>query len=310
MASLWLECRKAENDEGFRKRFFSFLVHSHPPLERRQEVLRAMAGSAVITEESWLAAVPATPWERCTEWAFPTLATVLALVVILTMSQIDLASGTQANAPRWTAANQNEGANQGKLLTPLTQQVSVLSHPLDTPPVIFQPKATHTGNISSAVHVTIANIRAEAESGVAKSQYELGNAYFYGKLGMAKDYVEAVQWFRKSAEQNFVKAQMTLGVCYGVGYGVTKDDAQAMQWYRKAADQNFAAAQSTLSSRYERGEGVERDVVEAYKWILLAAGHGSSNAKRHLNTLEGSMTSEQIAEGKRRTNDWRKQHNF
>ena len=178
------------------------------------------------------------------------------------------------------------------------------------PPSPPSKKAPRIREASSSDHKPIANIRAEAENGDAKSQYELGNAYFYGKLGMAKDYVEAVQWFRKSAEQNFAKAQMTLGVCYGVGYGVTKDDAQAMQWYRKAADQNFAAAQSTLSSRYERGEGVERDVVEAYKWILLAAGNGSSNAKRNLKAREDSLTPEQIAEGKHRADDWRKQHNF
>ncbi len=41
---------------------------------------------------------------------------------------------------------------------------------------------------------------------------------------MTKDYVEAVKWYRKAAEQNHAVAQVNLGVCYANGNGVVKDD--------------------------------------------------------------------------------------
>ena len=51
--------------------------------------------------------------------------------------------------------------------------------------------------------------RIRAERGDAKSQYELGAMYYYGK-GVTKDYAEAVHWYRKSAEQGEADAQYSL----------------------------------------------------------------------------------------------------
>ena len=60
----------------------------------------------------------------------------------------------------------------------------------------------------------LADVRAKAEKGDAQSQYQLGHAFANGSLGVAKDQVEAVKWFRKAAEQNLADAQDYLGVCY------------------------------------------------------------------------------------------------
>ena len=69
---------------------------------------------------------------------------------------------------------------------------------------------------------------------------ELGTAFTVGSLGVAKDEVEAVKWYRKAAEQNYAEAQYNLGVCYANGQGVAKDEAEAVKWFRKAAEQNYA----------------------------------------------------------------------
>ena len=115
------------------------------------------------------------------------------------------------------------------------------------------------------------DLRAKAETGDAKAQNELGEVYYAGKLGVAKDSVEAVKWFRKAAEQNFAPAQSNLGICY------------------------------------ERGDGVAKYELEAYKWDLLAAAQGDTKSKRNASMLELMLTPEEIAAGKRRTNDWLKQ---
>src|SRR6266404_3293110 len=187
----------------------------------------------------------------------------------------------------------------------------------------------------------LAEIRAGADKGDAKAQYELGRAFFSGTLGVAKDEAEAVKWFRKAAEQNIADAQFSLGVCYangqgvaknkaeavkwyrkaaeqnvadaqynlGVcyanGQGVTEDDAESVKWFRKAAEQNLADAQYNLGICYDSGEGVAKDEVEAYKWWLLAAGQGNDDAKYNMTIVENKMSREQIAEGQRLARDFK-----
>ena len=145
--------------------------------------------------------------------------------------------------------------------------------------------------------------RKAAEHDYAEAQYNLGVCYSKGE-GVAKDQVEAVKWVRKAAEQNFAAAQSKLGGCYENGEGVAKDQMEAVKWYRKAAEQNYAAAQYNLAICYERGDGVAKDWAEAYKWLLLAARQGDEDAKKNMTELESKLTPEQIADGKTRARDF------
>ena len=64
---------------------------------------------------------------------------------------------------------------------------------------------------SEADRKLLADIRAKAEKGEARSQYEFGLAFSKGSLGVARDYTEAVKWLRKAAEQGLAEAQNGLG---------------------------------------------------------------------------------------------------
>jgi len=128
----------------------------------------------------------------------------------------------------------------------------------------------------------LADIRAKAETGDAQSQNELGRAFLRGSLGVAKDEVEAVKWFRKAAEQNLVEAQVNLGCCCGTGAGVVKDEVEAVKWYRKAAKQNYAPAQGLLGASYAYGHGVAEDYPEAVKWYRKAAEQNDAGAQHSL----------------------------
>ncbi|HOH39553.1 MAG TPA: tetratricopeptide repeat-containing serine protease family protein [Verrucomicrobiota bacterium] len=194
---------------------------------------------------------------------------------------------------------------------------------------------------SEADRKWLAEVRAKAEKGDAHSQCELGRAFAFGNRGVTQDEVEAVEWYRKAAEQNLVKAQFYLGICYsqgqGVakdeveavkwyrkaaeqnhapaqcllggcyaeGQGVAKDEAEAVKWYRKAAEQNHAPAQYILGACYAEGQGVAKDEAEAYKWFLLAAGQGDKGAIKQVDKLKRSMTRRQIAEGQKRARDFK-----
>jgi len=117
----------------------------------------------------------------------------------------------------------------------------------------------------------LADLRAKAATGDAQAQNELGEAFYVGKRGVSRNPVEAVKWFRQAANQNHPVAQSNLGVCY------------------------------------ERGDGVPKYEVVAYKWYLLAAAQGDNKAKRNASMLELMLSQDQIAEGKKRAQDWLEQ---
>jgi TPR repeat protein len=123
--------------------------------------------------------------------------------------------------------------------------------------------------------------------------------------GMARNYAEAMKWFRKAAEQDVAQAQYSLGVMYVKGEGVTRDYAEAV----KCAEQGYADAENNLGLMYAAGDGVPRDYVEAYKWLSLAAAKGNDEARDVLNSIEGKITPDQIAEAQKRAAAWKAKEN-
>ena len=99
-------------------------------------------------------------------------------------------------------------------------------------------------------------------------------------------------------------AIFALGVMYDNGKGVPKDSVQAVFWYRKSAEQGNAWGQNSLGAMYENGNGVPKDLVIAYMWQHLAAYQGYETAKRAREALGKIMTSAQIAEAQRLSYEW------
>jgi TPR repeat protein len=111
---------------------------------------------------------------------------------------------------------------------------------------------------------TIADLVQKAQAGDAKAQFDLANAYNTGK-GVPLDRAKAIEWLRKSADQGYAGAQVTLGRLYekGVLREVPEFDHpnphEAAKWYRKAAKQNnkdpqhAGAAQTDLSQLLAQG---------------------------------------------------------
>ncbi len=145
--------------------------------------------------------------------------------------------------------------------------------------------------------------RKAADQGFASAQTLLGNCYFGGE-GVPKDQALAVTWYRKAAEQGNASAQMSLGECYGGGKGVEKDFVQAVKWYRKASEQGYVLAQYYLGGFYANGEGVAKDLIEAYAYWNEGTVEYS---RRKLAALEKQMTPEQIAAGKKRTKELKRE---
>ena len=73
-------------------------------------------------------------------------------------------------------------------------------------------------------------VRTLAEQGDAQAQYALGTMYRDGR-GVARDYAEALRWWRKAAELGIVDAQFALGNMYAGGGGIARDNILAYMWY-------------------------------------------------------------------------------
>ena len=70
---------------------------------------------------------------------------------------------------------------------------------------------------------------------------------------MAQDYVKAVEWYRKAADQGDATAQYSLGLMYDQGTGVPANLSEANRWYRLAAKNGDPDAKAVIRSQ-ERGK--------------------------------------------------------
>ncbi len=122
--------------------------------------------------------------------------------------------------------------------------------------------------------------------------------------GVTRDYVVAVSWFRKAADQGFAAAQLSLGVMYENGLGVAQHFMTAVSWYRRAADQGNTAAQLNLGIMYDNGWGVAQNYVIAHMWFSLAAAMGDRDAARSQDVAAAKMTPAQLAEAQRLAREW------
>ena len=150
-------------------------------------------------------------------------------------------------------------------------------------------------------------LRLLADQGDAVAQYCLGNMYMEGR-GVGKDYVEAVRWYGKAAEQGNPFGYYNLGWMYQNGYGVDKDYVEAVRWYGKAAEQGNPFGYYSLGWMYQNGYGVDRDYIMAYMWYVLieAGGYVKNYASKSREIVSRYMTQAQIAEAKRRADEWKR----
>ena len=156
------------------------------------------------------------------------------------------------------------------------------------------------------------NLNTMAEQGNTEAQFTLGSMYEKG-ISVQKNEGEAVNWYRKAADQGHADAQ------YKIGRGVRKDEEEAAKWYRKAAEQGHALAKGILTDferrkaakeqrkavkeqrkaaesgnvdvqyqlavMYQNGQGVHKSDYEAKEWYQKAAKQGHADAQYQLAGL-------------------------
>jgi hypothetical protein len=116
-----------------------------------------------------------------------------------------------------------------------------------------------------------------ADQRVSKAQYRLGEMYYNGE-GVSRNFVQAEKWYRQAAEQGDALAQYRLGKLY---YAV-EDYFQAIQWFIKSARQELAESQKMLGRMYYQGQGTSQQLQEAFSWSLKAAEQGLADAQSNV----------------------------
>ena len=85
----------------------------------------------------------------------------------------------------------------------------------------------------------------------------------------------ATSLIRRGTQDLMAKAEAgqwcNLGHDYNCGRGVPHDPEQAILWFRKSADQDDVGAQIVLGSIYEAGEIVPQDYAQAATWASRMA---------------------------------------
>jgi serine/threonine-protein kinase len=125
--------------------------------------------------------------------------------------------------------------------------------------------------------------RESAEGGFRDAWLALAVMFEEGGGGAQRDEVEAVVWYRRSAEQaNNPRAQGKLGDMYARGRGVRRDEAEAFRWYERGARGGDSWSQYQVGLAYLRGRGVARADSLGWSWIEKAALQGVDEARREL----------------------------
>ena len=78
------------------------------------------------------------------------------------------------------------------------------------------------------------------------------------------DYAAAIREWGPLAAQGDPRAQFNIGNMFDFGKGVTEDNVQAVYWYKKSAEKGNASAQYALGWMYENGEGLKKDYRQAF----------------------------------------------
>jgi hypothetical protein len=120
----------------------------------------------------------------------------------------------------------------------------------------------------------ISYFESAANGGNSEAMYYLAYYHQYG-IGVDKSGELALDWYRRSAEANYPRAQNKMGMIYYTGSGADQDYAEALKWFTKSAKQGYDQAQYMLGKIYSLGRGVEPDTTKAIMWLkkAVAGGH-------------------------------------
>jgi len=127
-------------------------------------------------------------------------------------------------------------------------------------------------------------LKAAAQNHTGAMNY-LGWLYYEG-LGVEKNKATAAQWFLGVALKGNADAQNRYEVYL---LHDLHEYVEAMKWFERAAEQGHSLAMSNIALNYCLGQGVEPDVVKAQEWLTKAAEHGDEGDKKQVMEIRKTL---------------------
>ncbi len=126
--------------------------------------------------------------------------------------------------------------------------------------------------------------KKSAEEGSYLAMYNLGCAYYVGD-GVEQSYEESIRWFEEAVEHGDMEAANRLGAFYVEGEAVPADDQLAMHYFKIAAEGGSLGGMAN----YGFALMIQGKKEEGLEWIEKAASKGNGAASDLLGTwaLEG-----------------------
>ena len=109
------------------------------------------------------------------------------------------------------------------------------------------------------------------DAGDARAATLLADAYYFGKLGLARDANQASQWYRTGAAHGDSTSALMLARMAKYGEAGAANPQAMVRWLTKASGLGNAQASFLLSNAYESGDGVAADPGQARRLLERAA---------------------------------------
>jgi hypothetical protein len=123
-----------------------------------------------------------------------------------------------------------------------------------------------------------------ADEGYAPGLDAMGFLYQMGQ-GVPLDREKAFEYYEKAAEAGDEQGLFHLGACYSAGIGIKKDQRKAVHYWGKAAESGHASAAFNLGVRFEQGNTVPQDKRRALGLFEKAASKGHLGAMYNLGVF-------------------------
>jgi len=112
-----------------------------------------------------------------------------------------------------------------------------------------------------------------------REMFEMGKS-FYDK----GNYTEALNWYKKAAENGSSDAQSELGFMYMNGEGTPVNKSEGAKWLIKASENGDFLAQRALGFMYKNGDGVPQNISESNKWLGKASFQFYETGRKNMKT--------------------------
>ena len=133
-----------------------------------------------------------------------------------------------------------------------------------------------------------AQVKAEAGDPKAQGEMATGLMEIGGSLyqaGEGNDYIEALKWAHKAADQGNGEGYWDLALAYEHGRGVEEDMPMAIEYYKKGAELGHSGCMHNLGLHYYEGYAVDQNIKAAVDLLEKAGELGYLFAYRNLGQI-------------------------